>query len=295
MYQRAPGRPAGGSRLDVAAHLARARHPFQRRRDRPAGARGRRRRPLRRLRTWCSASGICPTYELEAAGAPVGLGVDGSASNDSSNMMEAVRHALMIGRLALRRLARSRISTRCAGRRKARRAAWGATTSAASPPGMQADLALFKLDEPRFSGAHDPLAALVLCGAHRADRVMIAGAGGSSTARRTASTSTRSWPNTRPRRWRSREPLPLRRRGWARGRGLRRRHCLPPVARPSEMAVKLFLARLIGHRQRIPGRSRPHLIASDVHVDVLGQTSRCPSPHRAKAAQSFPATSSASR
>ena len=45
------------------------------------------------------ASGICPTCELEAAGSPVGLGVDGSASNDSSNMMEAVRHALMIGRL----------------------------------------------------------------------------------------------------------------------------------------------------------------------------------------------------
>ena len=45
------------------------------------------------------ASGICPTKELEAAGAPVGLGVDGSASNDSSNIMEAVRHALMIGRL----------------------------------------------------------------------------------------------------------------------------------------------------------------------------------------------------
>jgi 8-oxoguanine deaminase len=34
---------------------------------------------------------------------------------------------------------------------------------------------LYKLDEPRFSRAHDPLAALVLCGAHRADRVMIAG------------------------------------------------------------------------------------------------------------------------
>jgi 8-oxoguanine deaminase len=41
--------------------------------------------------------------------------------------------------------------------------------------GRQADLALFRLDEPRFSGAHDPLAALVLCGAHRADRVMIGG------------------------------------------------------------------------------------------------------------------------
>ena len=34
---------------------------------------------------------------------------------------------------------------------------------------------LFKLDEPRFSGAQDRIAALVLCGAHRADRVMIAG------------------------------------------------------------------------------------------------------------------------
>ena len=43
-------------------------------------------------------------------------------------------------------------------------------------PGYQADLALFTLDEPRFSGAHDPLAALILCGAHRADRVMITGA-----------------------------------------------------------------------------------------------------------------------
>ena len=41
--------------------------------------------------------------------------------------------------------------------------------------GKQADLALFRLDEPRFSGAGDPLAALILCGAHRADRVMVGG------------------------------------------------------------------------------------------------------------------------
>ena len=41
--------------------------------------------------------------------------------------------------------------------------------------GKQADLAFFKLDELRFSGAGDPLAALVLCGAHQADRVMVAG------------------------------------------------------------------------------------------------------------------------
>jgi 8-oxoguanine deaminase len=41
--------------------------------------------------------------------------------------------------------------------------------------GRQADLALFRLDEPRFSGAGDPLAALLLCGATRADAVMVAG------------------------------------------------------------------------------------------------------------------------
>jgi len=41
--------------------------------------------------------------------------------------------------------------------------------------GMQAGLALFKLDELRFSGNSDSLAALVICGAHQADRVMVAG------------------------------------------------------------------------------------------------------------------------
>ena len=120
------------------------------------------------------ASGICRTKELEAAGVPVGIGVDGSASNDSSNMMEAVRHALMIGRLRYGAAAvthedvlrwATQGSARCLGRNDIGTIA----------PGMQADLAMFTLDEPRFSGAHDPLAALVLCGAHRADRVMVAG------------------------------------------------------------------------------------------------------------------------
>jgi 8-oxoguanine deaminase len=120
------------------------------------------------------ASGICPTKDLDAAGAPVGIGVDGSASNDSSNLMEALRHALMIGRLRYGASAVTHLdvlrwategSARCLGRADIGRIAVG----------MAADLALFALDEPRFSGAHDPLAALVLCGAHRADRVMVAG------------------------------------------------------------------------------------------------------------------------
>ena len=45
------------------------------------------------------ASGCCPVGSLEAAGAPVGLGVDGSASNDGSNLIETVRHAFLLQRL----------------------------------------------------------------------------------------------------------------------------------------------------------------------------------------------------
>ena len=121
------------------------------------------------------ASGFCPTLELEAAGAPVGLGVDGSASNDASNMMEELRHALMINRLGYMSAGRvthrdvlrwaTEGSARCLGR----------SDIGAIAPGKQADLALFTLDELRFSGAHDPIAALIHCGANRADRVMVAG------------------------------------------------------------------------------------------------------------------------
>jgi 8-oxoguanine deaminase len=120
------------------------------------------------------ASGMCRTKELEAAGVAVGLGVDGSASNDNSNLMEGVRHALMLSRLsygaanvthldALRWATEG--SARCLGR----------DDIGAIAVGKQADLALFTLDELRFSGAGDPIAGLVLCGAHHADRVMIGG------------------------------------------------------------------------------------------------------------------------
>ena len=88
--------------------------------------------------------------------------------------MEAVRHSLMLQRLSYGPAAvtpydalrwGTQGSARCLGRDDIGRIAVG----------MQADLALFTLDEPRFSGAQDPIAALALCGAHRADRVMIAG------------------------------------------------------------------------------------------------------------------------
>ena len=120
------------------------------------------------------ASGHCRTVELEAAGAPVGLGVDGSASNDNSNLIEGVRHALMVGRLTYDAASVTHLdalrwategSARCLRR----------DDIGTIAPGMQADLALFTLDDLRFSGAGDPLAALVLCGAVAADRVMVRG------------------------------------------------------------------------------------------------------------------------
>ena len=120
------------------------------------------------------ASGICRNKELEAAGAKVGLGVDGSASNDGSNMIAEVRMAMYLQRL---RYGSAEVTHFDALR-------WATAGSAAAmgrndigkiEVGMQADIAMFKLDDIRFSGSHDPLAALLLCGAQQADRVMVAG------------------------------------------------------------------------------------------------------------------------
>ena len=120
------------------------------------------------------ASGICRIKELEAAGAPVGLGVDGSASNDSSNMMQEVRQAFLLQRI---RYGSAAVSHEDALR-------WGTAGGArvlnrpdlgTLAPGQAADIALFDLDELRFSGSGDPVAALVLCGAHRVRHLMIGG------------------------------------------------------------------------------------------------------------------------
>jgi 8-oxoguanine deaminase len=120
------------------------------------------------------ASGICPTLDLEQAGAIIGLGVDGSASNDASNLMYETRQALYLQRL---RYGAERITPQkvlgWATRGSAR--LLGREDIGEIRVGMQADLALFKMDELRFSGSHDPIAALILCGAERADYVMVGG------------------------------------------------------------------------------------------------------------------------
>ena len=119
------------------------------------------------------ASGRCRSCELEAAGVALGLGVDGSASNDASNLMEGVRHALLLNRLTYGQRVTHLDVLRWATKGSA--ACLGRSDIGEIAVGKQADLAMFKLDELRFSGAGDPMAALVLCGATTADRVMVAG------------------------------------------------------------------------------------------------------------------------
>ncbi|MEL7312904.1 MAG: 8-oxoguanine deaminase [Pseudomonadota bacterium] len=120
------------------------------------------------------ASGICPASHLEQAGCPVGLGVDGSASNDGSNMIGEVRQAFLLQRLqdgadvvthedALRWATQGGANV------------LGRPSLGTLAPGKLADLGCYSLDELRFSGAGDPVAALVLCGAHRVQHLMVNG------------------------------------------------------------------------------------------------------------------------
>ena len=120
------------------------------------------------------ASGCCPVCEMEEAGVAIGLGVDGSASNDGSNLIQEVRAAFLLQRA---RYGVNKVSHKDALRwaTKGSAACVGRPELGEIAVGKMADLALFKLDELRFSGAGDPVAALVLCGAHRADRVMVGG------------------------------------------------------------------------------------------------------------------------
>ena len=120
------------------------------------------------------ASGICPALALEKAGSPVGLGVDGSASNDSSNLLAEARQALLLNRLAHGASAVTvddalRMATvggaRCLGRDDL-----GSLQS-----GRRADIALFDLRDVGYSGAEDALAATLLCAPTRVHILVVDG------------------------------------------------------------------------------------------------------------------------
>lgn len=122
-------------------------------------------------------SGIAPIREMLSAGVPVGLGVDGSASNDSCDMLGELRQAMLVHRI------KSGV-----GAMPAEDVFWMATRGGAKilgrekeigslETGKAADLAIFDLNRLAYAGAmEDPLAALLFCGdSHIAKWVIVNG------------------------------------------------------------------------------------------------------------------------
>jgi 8-oxoguanine deaminase len=119
-------------------------------------------------------SGIAPALALGRAGSPVGLGVDGSASNDSSHMLAEARQALLLNRLAHGAAAlKARDALRMATVGGA--ACLGRDDIGSLAAGKRADIALFDLRDVGYSGAEDVAAALVLCAPTRVETLVVDG------------------------------------------------------------------------------------------------------------------------
>jgi len=119
-------------------------------------------------------SGIAPVRAMRDAGVKVGLGVDGSASNDAGNLVAEARQALLLQRVA-----------RGADAMSAREALEIATLGGAKvlgrgdcgslEPGKRADLAIWDMRGIEAAGAWDPVAALMLCGPTRVRDLFVEG------------------------------------------------------------------------------------------------------------------------
>ncbi|MGB3296681.1 MAG: 8-oxoguanine deaminase [Phormidesmis sp.] len=110
------------------------------------------------------ASGIAPLRKLLDAGVPVGIGVDGAASNDASNLLQEARTAFLLARVreenAMAMSARKilEVATRGGAR------VLGRDDIGYLAPGMSADFIAFNIDTPALVGAHhDVVAALIFC------------------------------------------------------------------------------------------------------------------------------------
>ncbi len=126
-------------------------------------------------------AGACPLPELLAAGARVGLGVDGSASNEDYHLVGEVRQAMllarvrsaMLGRLDAASVLDARTAWRIASAGGAECLGWEDVGTL--EPGKRADVALFRVDDLLHSGIADPLEALALAPPARAEAVVVEG------------------------------------------------------------------------------------------------------------------------
>ena len=110
-----------------------------------------------------------------AAGVSVGMGVDGSASNDSGDLLAEMRQAMLLQRVALGPAALTARQALELGTLGGARVL-GRDDIGALVPGMAADLAVFDLGDLAFAGAlHDPVAALMFCGPMRAAYTIVNG------------------------------------------------------------------------------------------------------------------------
>jgi cytosine/adenosine deaminase-related metal-dependent hydrolase len=119
-------------------------------------------------------AGIAPVRELLDAGVSVGLGVDGSASNERSDLFLEVKQALLVAR---GRGGGTAMSAREALRLATRGGAsvLGRDDIGSLEPGKRADLAIWRIDGLELGGAADPVGGLVLSGPHRVDRLLVGG------------------------------------------------------------------------------------------------------------------------
>ena len=120
------------------------------------------------------ASGIAPVPALRAAGVAVGLGVDGSASNDGADLLGEARQALLLARVGFGPAAldaRTVLEFATLGGAQV----LGRSDIGALMPGMAADIAVFPVDGIGLAGHHDPVAALVFCTPPAARHVLVQG------------------------------------------------------------------------------------------------------------------------
>jgi cytosine/adenosine deaminase-related metal-dependent hydrolase len=119
-------------------------------------------------------AGIAPVRKLLDAGVRVGLGVDGSASNERGDLFYDVKQALLVARaLGGPAAMTAREAIRLATRGGA--AVLGRDDIGSIAPGKCADLAVWRTDGLELGGAEDPVAALVFSGPHRVDRLYVGG------------------------------------------------------------------------------------------------------------------------